>query len=135
MVPQRYTLTDVELRIALYISRRWVSLDRTEAPKKTRSHPDQFLPHNAFSPSNLNLPIRTKILEVLVPEDQKLPLCSVQRNLVEPRIVQLRNLDPSDFCADVWADIVRLGVRPKEVWFGGVSTGTRVGVLCEVVLG
>src|ERR1700689_59193 len=71
MVQQRYPLTDVELRIALYISRRWVPLDRTEAPKKTRSHPDQFLPHNAFLPSNLNLPVRTKILEVLVPEDQK----------------------------------------------------------------
>ena len=34
-------------------------------------------------PCNLNLPVGTDILEVLIPEDQKLPLRNIKRKFVK----------------------------------------------------
>jgi len=109
-----------------------VFLDRTEISKNQLRSENLYFPWCQFvSPSDLNLSVRTEIFEILVPEDQELPLRSKQCKLVEPCVTQLRDLDTSDFSANVWADVIRLGARAEEVWFGGVSATAWVNMVCE----
>jgi len=87
--------------------------------------------YSLLLPGDLNLPLRTDILEVLVPKDQELPLCSKQSKFVETCVAQLGNLDTCNFCANVGADITRLGARTEEVRFVGVSAGAWVNMVCN----
>ena len=111
-------------------------LDRAEVSTTQSAASRTLLPHEIIAcmtlPCNLNLPVGTDILEVLIPEDQKLPLRNIKRKFVKSCVAQLGNLDACKFCANVRTDIVRLGTRAKEIWFGGICTGTWVGMFCEI---
>ena len=108
-------------------------LDRTKISKnQPQSENNRCTGYSLLLPSNLDLPVRIKILEVLVPEDQDLPLSGKQSKFVETCVAQFGNLDTFDFCANVGADIIRRGAGTEEVWFLGVSAGTWVNVICNI---
>jgi hypothetical protein len=75
------------------------------------------------------LAVETEVLEVLVTEDQDLALRSVQSELVQTLLGELRELDTPDFGSKVRADMADFGVLVKEVGLGRVSSRTSIGVL------
>lgn len=84
---------------------------------------------NERVPCDLDLPFRSKVLEILISKDEHLPLCSKQSQLVEPRIVELRNLNTGNLCANVRADVVGLDVRTEKIGFRRISVSSWIDVL------
>ena len=78
----------------------------------------------------LDLSIGTNVLEVLVPEKKHLALGSVECELVEAFLAELRDLDAADFSTEVGAEMLDPSLRRKEVRFGRVSSQARVNMLC-----
>lgn len=87
-----------------------------------------------YSPRNLDLPIGTKVLEVLVPEQEYFALSGEQGQLIQSLLAQLRDLDAGDLSAQVWGHIFGNGVRPKKVGLLGVSAASGIGELCKPLL-
>jgi len=59
-----------------------------------------------YLPGNFDLVIRTNILEVLVAEYDDLPFCCKQRKFIQALFGKLRQLDSTDLCAEIRAQVV-----------------------------
>jgi hypothetical protein len=68
------------------------------------------------------LAVRSDILEVLVPEQENLPLSSEESELVKTLLRELRELNAVDLGTEIWAEVVELHVGSEEVGFGGIGT-------------
>jgi hypothetical protein len=100
---------DMKLWEAFHVPRRRMPLD---GPKVAR---------------NLNLPLGSEVLEVLVAEQEDLALGCVERKFVETVVGELGNLDTPNFCAKVRAEVLDLGVGVEEVGLGLVGKEALVG--------
>jgi hypothetical protein len=83
----------------------------------------------ADSLCNFHLTIGSKILEILVSEDENFPLSGVQGELVETLLIKLTNLHTLDLSADVWGDVLG-GSVCEQVRLCGVSPASSIDVFC-----
>lgn len=77
---------------------------------------------------DLNLPIRSYVLEVLIAEDKDLPLRGVQCELIETVLAQLGDLHTGDLGPNKGAQMADICLGRQQVWLCTVrlSTGIRV---------
>lgn len=86
---------------------------------------------NGILLGQLNLPLGTNVLEVLVPKNKHFAFGSVERELIEAFLAELRDLDSTDFGADVRANMLDPSLGSKEMGLCAVSFQARVDMLCS----
>ena len=75
--------------------------------------------------------IRTKILEILVAEDEQFTFSSVEGKFIKACFAELGNLNTGNLGSEVRADMVDFCVGTQEIRLLRVGTQTRVSVFCS----
>lgn len=122
----------MELGVTIYVPRRRVSVDAPETP--TFQMPSDVHPNYtdlSVLLGQLNLPLGANVLEVLVPKDKHLAFGSVERELVKAVLAELRDLDSTDFSAEVGAKMLEPSLGRKEVGLCAIGSQARVDMLCS----
>lgn len=78
------------------------------------------------------MPLRSQVLEILIPKDQNLPLRCVQGELIKSFFRQLGNLHSFDLSAKVRANVLGGGVGVEQIGLCGVSARARVYMIYEI---
>lgn len=86
-----------------------------------------------MSPGDFNLPVRRKVLEVLVTEKKNFALGSEQCKFVQSFMRQFGDLDSGDFSPDVWAYVLDFDVGVKKIWLRWIGACAGVNVIYERV--
>jgi len=76
------------------------------------------------------LTIWTNVFEVLVAEDQNLPLSGKQSKFIQALLCKFGYLDAGNFSAEVWANVASGDVGVEEMRFLRVSPSTRIDIVC-----
>ena len=108
-----------------------MNLNRSEMPSRRQGPRSDFSLHSLqfiskYSPRYLNLPLRSEILEVLVPESYDLLLRSEKCKLVETFAGELRDLHALDYGADVRADLANFGAGTEEMGLLRICAQARI---------